>query len=80
MKKTLVTAAALLAFLGTAYAATYQGTIQAVDPATKSITLDDGKIYQLPADAAVDQLAVGTKVSVTVDDATGQVTGIEKAS
>ncbi|RVB11140.1 DUF1344 domain-containing protein, partial [Mesorhizobium sp. M7A.F.Ca.CA.004.05.1.1] len=46
MKKTLATTAALLAFLGTAYAATVQGTIQAVDPTTKSITLDDGKIYQ----------------------------------
>ena len=34
----------LLAFLGTAYAATVQGTIQVVDPTTKSITLDEGKI------------------------------------
>jgi len=31
MKKTLATTAALLAFLGTAYAASVQGTIQAVD-------------------------------------------------
>jgi Cu/Ag efflux protein CusF len=80
MKKTLATASALLAFLSAAYAATVQGTIQAVDPETKSITLDDGKIYQLPAEAAVDQLAVGTSVVVTVDDTTGMVTSIEAAS
>lgn len=80
MKKTLATTAALLAMIGAAYAATVEGTIQAVDPATKSITLDDGKIYQLPADAAVDQMAIGAKVKVTVDDTTGAVTSIEKAS
>jgi hypothetical protein len=80
MKRTLATTAAMLALLGSAYAATVQGTIQAVDPATKSITLDDGKIYQLPSEAAIDQLVVGAKVAVTVDDTTGMVTSIEAAS
>jgi len=80
MKKTLATTAALLAFLGTAYAATVQGTIQAVDPTTKSITLDDGKIYQLSPKASVGKFKVGAKVAVTVDDKTGMVTSIKKAS
>ena len=80
MKKILVTTAAMLAFDGTAYAATVQGTIQAVDPTTKSITLDDGKIYQLPPEAAIEKLKIGAKVAVTVDDKTGLVTSIEKAS
>ena len=80
MKRTLATTAALLALIGSAYAATVQGTIQAVDPATKSITLDDGKIYQLPTEAVIDQLVVGAKVAVTVDDTTGMVTSIESAS
>lgn len=80
MKRTLVTTAAMLAFLGSAYAATVEGTIQSVDPQTKSITLDDGKIYQLPAEAAVDQLAIGAKVKVTVNDTTGAVESIETAS
>lgn len=71
MKKTLATTAALLAFLGTAYAASVQGTIQAVDPTTKSITLDDGKIYQLSPEAKIGKLKVGAKVAVTVDDKTG---------
>ena len=80
MKKTLATTAALLAFLGTAYAASVQGTIQAVDPTTKSITLDDGKIYQLSPEAKIGKLKVGAKVAVTVDDKTGMVTTIKKAS
>jgi hypothetical protein len=80
MKRTLATTAAMLALIGSAYAATVQGTIQAVDPATKSITLDDGKIYQLPTEAVIDQLVVGAKVAVTVDDTTGMVTSIESAS
>ena len=80
MKRTLVTTAALLAFLGTAFAASVQGTIQAVDPTTKSITLDDGKIYQLSPEAKVGKLKVGAKVAVTVDDKTGMVTSIKKAS
>ena len=80
MNKTIATAGALLAFLSTAYAATVQGTIEAVDTETKSITLDDGKIYQLPATIEVDKLAVGAKVVVTVDDATGMVTSVETAS
>lgn len=80
MTRTLATAAVLLALLGSAYAATVEGVIKEVDSDTKSITLDDGKIYQLPPEAAVDQLAVGAKVVVTVDDKTGMVTSIEKAS
>lgn len=80
MKRTIATAAALLAMLASAYAATVEGTIRSVDPAAKSITLDDGKIYQLPPEAAVDQLTVGTKVAVVVDDTTGIVTSIQKAS
>jgi Cu/Ag efflux protein CusF len=80
MNRTLASAAALLALLGSAYAATVEGTIKAVDPDTKSITLDDGKIYQLPPQASVDRLKVGTKVAVTIDDTTGMITSIAKAS
>ncbi|MFD9898189.1 DUF1344 domain-containing protein [Mesorhizobium sp. UC22_110] len=62
------------------YAATVQGTIKSIDPDTKSFTLDDGKIYQLPAESTVDKLKVGIKVAVTVDDKTGIVTSIVKSS
>ncbi|PWK72598.1 DUF1344 domain-containing protein [Aminobacter sp. AP02] len=80
MNKFLATTVASLAFIGAAYAADIEGTVQSVDPATRSITLDDGKIYVVPESIKVDGLAAGAKVKVTVDDTTGAVTAIEKAS
>lgn len=80
--KTIIAAAsvALFALASSAFAATVQGTIKSIDPDTKSFTLDDGKIYQLPAESTVDKLQVGIKVAVTVDDKTGIVTSIVKSS
>lgn len=80
--KTIIAAAsvALFALAGPAYAATVEGTIKSIDPDTKSFTLDDGKIYQLPAESTVDKLRVGIKVAVTIDDKTGIVTSIVKSS
>lgn len=80
MNKFLATTAASLAFIGAAYAADVEGTVQSVDPATRSITLEDGKTYVVPASISVDGLAAGAKVKVTVDDSSGAVTAIEKAS
>ncbi|AMS41413.1 DUF1344 domain-containing protein [Aminobacter sp. NyZ550] len=80
MNKILATTVASLAFIGAAYAAEVQGTVQSVDPATRSITLDDGKTYVIPETLKVDGLAAGAKVKVTVDDTTGAVTAIEAAS
>lgn len=80
MNKFLATAVASLAFIGAAYAADIEGTVQSVDPATRSITLEDGKVYVIPETIKVDELAAGAKVKVTVDDTTGAVTAIEKAS
>lgn len=80
MNKFLATTVASLAFIGSAYAADIEGTVQSVDAATRSITLDDGKIYVVPESIKVDGLAAGAKVKVTVDDTTGAVTAIENAS
>lgn len=80
MKKILATAAASLAFIGVAYAATMEGVVQSVDPQTRTVTLEDGKIFVAPEGAAIDALAAGTKIKVTVDDTTGAVTAIENAS
>ena len=80
MKKLIATAVASLAFIGAAYAATVEGVIQAIDPATSTLTLDDGKVYQLPAGTVLEGLKAGAKVKVTVDDTTGAVTAIEAAS
>ncbi|ODT06484.1 MAG: hypothetical protein ABS58_11365 [Mesorhizobium sp. SCN 65-20] len=80
MKKFLATTVASLAIVGAAYAAELEGTVHSVDPATRSITLEDGKTYVIPESISVEGLAAGAKVKVTVDDTTGAVTAIEKAS
>lgn len=80
MNKILAATIASLAFIGTAYAADVKGTVQAVDPATRSITLEDGKTYVVPESISVEGLAAGAKVKVTVDDTTGAVTAVDKAS
>ncbi|MCA0276827.1 MAG: DUF1344 domain-containing protein [Proteobacteria bacterium] len=80
MNKILATAVASLAFIGAAYAADLEGTVKSVDPATRSITLEDGKTYVVPESISVEGLAAGAKVKLTVDDTSGAVTAIEKAS
>ena len=62
MKKTLV-AISVAAFLGTAGAALAEeakGKIQSVDPAAKTITLEDGTTYTLAEGVTVDTLQPGT--------------------
>jgi len=80
MKTILATAIASLAFLGAAYAATLEGVVQAVDPATRTVTLADGNNFVVPDGTAIEAIAVGAKIKVTVDDSTGAVTAIESAS
>ncbi|MGD9912508.1 MAG: DUF1344 domain-containing protein [Rhizobiaceae bacterium] len=80
MKKLILAAAASFAMLGAAYAATVEGVVQSVDPATRTVTLEDGKSFVAPESAAIDQLTAGAKIKVTVDDTTGAVTGVEVAS
>jgi hypothetical protein len=80
MKKILATAAASLAFIGAAYAATVEGVVQSVDPQTRTVTLEDGKSFVAPESASIDALTAGTKIRVTVDDSTGAITAVETAS
>lgn len=80
MKKILATTLVSLAFIGAAYAATVEGVVQSVDPQTRTITLEDGKVFVAPEGAAIDELAAGTKIKVTVDDTDGSVKMVEKAS
>lgn len=54
-----------------ALAANVTGSITAVDPATHSVTLDDGNTYVLPADFDVASLAVGLAVTFTYEDVGG---------
>ena len=76
MKKTLV-AISVAAFLGTAGSALAEeakGKIQAVDPAAKTITLEDGTTYTLAEGVMVDTLQPGTEVTVSFDEKDGTKT------
>ncbi|HTV68990.1 MAG TPA: DUF1344 domain-containing protein [Rhizobiaceae bacterium] len=80
MKKILATTLASLAFIGMAYAATVEGVVQTVDPATRTVTLADGQSFVAPEGVALDTLQPGAKIMITVDDTTGSVTKVEAAS
>ncbi|MEO9340152.1 DUF1344 domain-containing protein [Mesorhizobium sp. SB112] len=80
MKKILATTIASLAFIGAAYAATVEGVVQGVDPATRTVTLQDGQSFVAPENVAIDAMTEGTKIVISVDDATGAITGVETAS
>ncbi len=75
MRKSLTHVVAGLALLGatTAYAADATGTVKAVDPAARTVTLDDNKVYAFPAGIDVSRMKVGDKVKVTfTTDAAGK--------
>jgi hypothetical protein len=79
MKKILATTIASLAFIGAAYAATVEGVVQSVDPATRTITLQDGTAVVAAEGVAIDALAAGAKVKVTLEEGTSNATAIEAA-
>jgi Protein of unknown function (DUF1344) len=65
--------AAVLALGTMASAAEISGKVKAVDPAGKSITLDDGTTLMIPATAKVDKkaLAPGTDVKASYEEKGG---------
>jgi len=48
-----------------AFAADATDTIKAIDAATRTITLNDGKAYAFPAEVDISKVKVGDKVKVT---------------
>lgn len=83
MKKLMMAAAAaaLLAGSSLALAAEVSGSITSIDATARTITMDDGKTYTLPADFDAATLVQGAKVKLTVDDADGKtITKVEAAS
>jgi hypothetical protein len=67
MKKVVIAASALALLAAsslTVLADEANGTIQSIDTAAMTVTLDDGKIYKLPAGADVASLKVGDKVKI----------------
>jgi Protein of unknown function (DUF1344) len=60
-------AAALMLSVGSAFAADASGTIKAIDAAKKTVTLQDGAVYMLPASIDAAKLKVGEAVKITFE-------------
>lgn len=78
MKNVLATIATLAALTGAAFAGEATGTVQSVDPATRTITLEDGSNYVAAEGVAIEDLAAGDQVVITFDDGTTNATAVAK--
>ena len=74
LKVGMLALVAVLALGTMVSAAEISGKVQAVDPAGKSITLDNGTTLMIPASAKVDKkaLAPGAAVKASYDEKNGQ--------
>jgi hypothetical protein len=75
MNKILTPVVAGLAALAAtlAHAADATGTIKAIDPAMRAVTLDDNRVYVFPASVDVTRMKVGDRVKITfTTDAQGK--------
>ncbi|MEL6920574.1 MAG: DUF1344 domain-containing protein [Pseudomonadota bacterium] len=61
-----------------AFAGEGEGVISAVDPATRTIILEDGSQWVAAEDLDMAELAVGDAISVTFEDGTTTLTSITK--
>ena len=76
MRKTLAVLSVLsiLGTAGVALAEEAMGKVQAVDPATRTLTLEDGSSFILGEAVAIDTLQPGTDVTVSYEEKDGQKT------
>ena len=76
-----LTLALLLAFSMAAWAGEVAGTIKTVDPAERTIVLDDGTKLWVAEGVTIDSLKEGTKVKASFEERDGKnvVTKIETA-
>ncbi len=79
MRKTLAVLSVLsiLGSAGAALAEEAMGKIQAVDPATRTLTLEDGNSFILGEAVAIDSLQPGSDVTVSFEEKDGQKTATE---
>lgn len=78
MKRLFFTiAATALLISGVVSAATLSSEIKSIDAKLRTITLTDGKVYQLAKDIPADNLKVGDKISINYDQ-TGTKSVISK--
>jgi Cu/Ag efflux protein CusF len=66
-------AIALMAAGAVAQAAETTGTIESVDPSSRTLMLDDGVTYQLAEAVDAEGLKTGDKVTVTYDQSGGKI-------
>ena len=76
MRKLMIAAgaAAFLASASFAMAADATGAISSIDTSAGTVTLEDGKVYKLPASVDAASLKVGDKVNITFEDMNGTLT------
>lgn len=81
MKKTVtafLVGAALVATPLTAFAGEGQGVIESIDPATRTIILQDGTTWVAAEEINLDELMSGDAVTVEFEDGTTNLTSVEK--
>ncbi|QKV17155.1 DUF1344 domain-containing protein [Oricola thermophila] len=82
MKKIVSAALAGAMLAGSAFAAFAgegEGVVASVDPATRTIMLEDGSAWTVAEGIDLDALAAGDAIKVTYDDGTTTLTSVEKA-
>ena len=79
MKKFVALLVASVAMVATAYAGETWGVVKAFDPATKTVTLEDGSAYVLAEGVAAEDIAAGVKVKVAFDDTSKAATAVTVA-
>ncbi len=74
MNKILATivAGAMIASASSALAAESEGTIGMIDPATNTLMLEDGTVYQLTKKVVVQDLKPGQEVTVSYETENGK--------
>lgn len=80
MKNFAAAVFATVALTTVAFAAEMEAVVKAYDPATKTVTLEDGTSWVLAEGVDAAALVAGAKVMVTVDDASKTVTAVKTAA
>ena len=78
MRKVLTAIAATAFFSVAAIAAEGEGTVQSVDPASRTIVLEDGMSYTADEEVDLTALAPGDSVTIMIDDTTTSAISVEK--
>lgn len=63
----MLTAVAFLGFAGIAQADEATGRVQAADPASGTLMLEDGTVFTVDEGVAIDSLQPGTEVTVSYE-------------